>query len=121
MQCNYTLIVSTILAVRLVGGSYNTGRVEVYYNGKWGTVCDDEWDIDDARVVCKQLGFEDALNAYGGAHYGQGTGPILLDEVKCSGDESSLFSCGHERVGIHNCGHGEDASVRCGNIPGENN
>ena len=115
------LIIFSILVVRLVGGSYNAGRVEVYYNGAWGTVCDDSWDIKDARVVCRQLGFRYALNAYQGARYGQGTGQILLDNVNCVGYESSIFSCRHNGVGIHNCGHHEDASVRCGNTGGKNN
>ena len=108
----------TILAVRLVDGSYNAGRVEVYYNGAWGTVCDDGWDINDARVVCRQLGFPNAADAYQSARYGQGTGQIWLDDVNCLGYESSLFSCRHGGVGSHNCGHDEDASVRC---EGENN
>ena len=116
------MIIFTVLAVRLVGGSDNaTGRVEVYYNGAWGTVCDDDWDISDARVVCRQLGFRYPLNAYRNAHYGQGTGPILLNRVNCLGSESSLFSCKHSGVGNHNCGHSKDASVRCGNMGGENN
>ena len=106
--------------VRLIGGSYNAGRVEVYYNGTWGTVCDDDWDINDALVVCRQLGFRYVLDAYRDAHYGQGTGPILLDDMKCFGYESSLFSCSHRGVGNHDCDHSEDASVRCGNIAGEN-
>ena len=122
MQYNYSLIIFTVLAVRLVGGSDNaTGRVEVYSNGTWGTVCDDNWDIRDARVVCRQLGFRYALNAYHNAPYGRGTGPILLDNVTCFGSESSLFSCGHSGVGNHNCSHSKDASVRCGNTGGENN
>ena len=116
-----TLDYFLILVVRLVNGSYNAGRVEVYYNGSWGTVCDDDWDIDDARVVCRQLGFRYALNAYQNAHYGQGTGQIFLANIGCSGDELSLFGCTHRGIGIHNCYHGEDASVRCGNTGGENN
>ena len=117
------LNVFKILAVRLVGGSYSAGRVEVYYNGTWGTVCDDGWDIKAARVVCRQLGFRYALDAYRSAFFGQGTGPILLDNYFCSGSESSLFSCVRfgARVGIHNCDHSEDASVVCGNTQGRNN
>ena len=115
-------VIFAVLAVRLVGGSSNAGRVEVYYNGAWGTVCDDySWDIKDARVVCRQLGFRYALNAYRNAHYGRGTGPILLSYVSCSGSESSLFLCRHSGVGNHYCGHNKDASVRCGNTGGENN
>ena len=121
MQCKYTFIIFLVLAVRLVNGSYNAGRVEIYYNGTWGTVCDNDWDINDARVVCKQLGFRYALNAYGSAHYGQGTGPIFLNSVHCFGSESSLFLCGHDGVENHNCGHSEDASVTCGNTAGEDN
>ena len=110
----------TVLVTRLVGGLDNaTGRVEVYYNGTWGTVCNDGWDIYDARVVCRQLGFRYALNAYERHHYGRGTGPILLDELHCSGSESSLLSCIHQGVGEHNCDHSEDAGVRCGNTGGE--
>ena len=109
------------LAVRLVGDSYNAGRVEVYYNGTWGTVCDDAWDINDARVVCRQLDFQFALNVYGSARYGQGTGPILLDDIDCLGNETSLFSCRHSGVGNHNCNHTKDASVLCKGVGGKNN
>ena len=94
--------------------------MEVYYNGTWGTVCDDSWDIDNADVVCKQLGFRDALDVYGSAYYGQGTGQIVLDDVDCLGSESSLFSCRHSGVGIHNCRHSQDVSVRCRGNGGEN-
>ena len=114
----HVLIIFLILAVRLVNGSSNAGRVEVYYNGTWGTVCDNYWDIKDAGVVCKQLGFRYALNAYQRAHYGEGTGPIMLDNVNCLGSESSLFSCGHGGVGKHYCSHKKDASVQCDNIEG---
>ena len=115
------MTIFTVLAVVLAGGSNNAGRVEVYYNGTWGTVCDDGWDINDAHVVCRQLGFRYALNAYQSARYGKGTGPIVLGGVSCRGSESSLFSCGHQRVGFHNCDHSKDASVRCGNIEGKDN
>ena len=114
------MIIFTILAVRLVGGSPIAGRVEVYHNGTWGTVCDDDWDIRDAHVVCRQLGFRYALNAYQSAYYGEGTGRILLDNVHCLGNESSLDSCRNGGVGDHDCDHSEDAGVRCENTAGEN-
>ena len=94
--------------------------MEVYYNGEWGTVCDDYWTFNNARVVCKQLGFRYVINTYVNARYGQGTGPILLDNVNCVGTEFSLFLCKHRAVGKHNCYHRDDVSVQCGNTRGEN-
>jgi hypothetical protein len=99
--------------VRLVGGSHNAGRVEVYYQRKWWIVCDDYWDINDARVVCKQLGFPDAEIALENSYFGSGIGQILLDDVKCRGDEPSLFLCKHSGVENHNCARSEIAGVRC--------
>ncbi|XP_030834739.1 galectin-3-binding protein-like [Strongylocentrotus purpuratus] len=102
------------LDVRLVNGSNNaSGRVEVSYNGTWGTVCDDGWDLNDANVVCKMLGFFDASSAPGMAAYGAGYGEIHLDEVDCTGSESSLEDCIKSEFGVHNCDHSEDAGVTC--------
>ncbi|NXI44892.1 NETR protein, partial [Galbula dea] len=89
------------------------GRVEVYYNGKWGTICDDQWDDQDAEVVCRQLGLSGNPKALSWAHYGQGSGPILLDEVECSGNELSLDQCKKSDWGQQNCDHIEDAGVSC--------
>ena len=102
-------------SVRLVGGnSYNEGRVEVNYNGQWGTVCDDGWSYHDARVVCRQLGFGSSGTAIGSARFGQGSGSIWLDDVTCTGSEISLFYCGHLGVGVtRSCSHSEDAGVIC--------
>lgn len=103
--------------VRLVGGTNAcNGRVEVYHDGQWGTVCDDFFDINDAQVICRQLGYR-ATASYHRAHYGQGTLPIFLDNLQCTGSEDSLNSCRRNGWGVHNCGHYEDASVDCAWIP----
>ena len=100
--------------MRLVGGNWNgEGRVEILHNGVWGTVCDDSWDINDARVVCRELGYPDAVSAPRYARFGQGSGRIWLDDVSCSGNESSIVDCEHRGWGVENCGHSEDASVIC--------
>ncbi|XP_078140674.1 scavenger receptor cysteine-rich domain-containing group B protein-like [Centroberyx gerrardi] len=102
--------------VRLVGGSSNdpcSGRVEVYHDNQWGSVCDDRWGLDDAQVVCRELGCGRALSAPGRAHFGWGEGPIWLNYVTCTGAESTLRECRHEGLGSHDCRHSEDAGVVC--------
>lgn len=98
--------------IRLENGGSTYGRVELFYNGAWGTVCDDSWDSNDAYVACRMLGLSGGTPK-SSAYYGQGSGSIWLDDLQCSGSESSLFACIHPAVGSHNCGHGEDAGVIC--------
>ena len=102
--------------VRLVdGSSYNEGRVEVYYNGVWGTVCNDGWNDKYANLVCAQLG----LGSLGRlADFGPGTGIVMLEKVLCSINDTILASCGHYGVGITvRCNHNNDIGVKCYGMP----
>ncbi|KAM9331036.1 CD5 antigen-like, partial [Gastrophryne carolinensis] len=101
--------------LRLVNGpSRCVGRLEIYRDGKWGSVCDDLWDDKDANVTCKQLKC-DSCQPYvrGRKRFGQSDGKIWLDDVECTGDEESLEKCKHRVWGYHDCSHAEDVSIYC--------
>ena len=100
--------------LRLVdGGDPCAGRVEILDQGSWGTICDDRWDLDDAHVVCRQLGCGKALQATVSSSFGAGSGPIWLGNVKCTGKESHVWRCPSWGWGKHYCEHGQDAGVVC--------
>ena len=112
-HCQFVVFV-TDPGIRLVGGSGpHEGRVEVYHNGTWGTVCDDYWDLQDATVVCRQLGYDTAEGALGRAAFGRGSGRIWYANVNCNGREANLTQCAHNGLGMNNCYHSEDAGVIC--------
>ena len=116
------------------------GRVEICYNSTWGTVCDNMWGPTNAGVACRQLGFSSTgkyhettsintdvqwvtihgnvnfptgATAFSLAFFGQGTGAIWLDNVVCTGNETSLYECQNAGIGVHKCNHDDDAGVRC--------
>lgn len=100
--------------LRLADGPHGcAGRLEVWYSGRWGTVCDDGWDLRDAAVACRVLGCGGALAAPGGAFFGEGTGPVWLSELACRGSEGQLGICPHRGWKAHICSHEEDAGVVC--------
>ena len=87
--------------------------MEVYYNNTWGTVCDEGWDIRDAKVFCRMLGYRYAVRARSSAYFGEGNGPVWLDNVACGGFEGHLTRCSYSGVGVSNCRHDRDAGVVC--------
>ena len=106
-------------SVRLAGGGNSTGseqylgRVEVFINGQWGTVCSLGWTIEDALVVCRMLGFPSASRAVNNGIYGLGTGPVWLSNLNCRGNESSLAMCQYAGLNNTGCTHLQDAGVVC--------
>nr|XP_033771592.1 deleted in malignant brain tumors 1 protein-like [Geotrypetes seraphini] len=111
---NAGVVCSGVLPIRLVNGhNHCSGRLEVYHGNQWGTVCDDNWDLADAEVVCRELNCGPPLSALGNGQYGQGSDPIWLNEVSCNGTEALLSECHAKAFMNHHCYHWEDASVEC--------
>ena len=102
--------------IRLVGGSSSReGRVEVFYAGVWGTVCNAGWGTSDANVVCRQLGFSRGTAITTSSRFGQGVGPTWMNNVNCGGGETRLHSCSFSGWGASQCRdhHSRDAGVVC--------
>ncbi|XP_065830759.1 scavenger receptor cysteine-rich domain superfamily protein-like [Oscarella lobularis] len=109
-----SIAVECVSNLRLVGGSVpEEGRIEILHKGQWGTICDDNWDIEDATVACLELGYGPAKRYRSYSYYGSGTGPIWMEEIACTGKESSLADCRFPGWGIHRCSHDEDAGIVC--------
>ena len=103
-----------VAPVRLNGGTNKLeGRLEILYQGIWGTICDDGWDYIDTTVVCKELGFSSGITVSQN-QFGSSSGPVWLRKVACVGNESKLSHCMHSGAGIiGNCSHSQDVGVRC--------
>ena len=91
-------------------GSELEGAVEVFYNGTWGAVCSNEWDLNDAEVVCRELGFGPAISV---GYISVDTQKFWFEHLNCNGTELTIAECSHSGWGNHNCHFGKDATVRC--------
>lgn len=102
-------------ALKLVGGvkGEHEGNVEILHDGKWGNVCDDEWDYLEANVVCKQLGFDGAIKPTTNGHFGQARRRYWMDNVYCDGSEEELSKCRFDGWGTSDCESSEAAGVIC--------
>jgi hypothetical protein len=97
----------------MCGNKDYEGRVEIFHSSEWGTVCDDRWNTNNTRVICRQLGYSGGASiSIGSATYGQGVGRIWMDNVRCNRNESNISLCSFNGWGIHNCNH-EDIGVVC--------
>lgn len=114
----HNLEVKLITSIRLSGENHSgEGRLEVKYLGSWGTVCDDSFTDQSAKVVCRQLGYPTSRATFkSNAAFGIGSGKIVLDRVVCTGYESSIAVCRHNGFGQNNCGHYEVVGVICFDI-----
>uniref|UniRef100_A0A3B4CT25 SRCR domain-containing protein n=1 Tax=Pygocentrus nattereri TaxID=42514 RepID=A0A3B4CT25_PYGNA len=110
----FAQIIGPFSSVRLVDGSSRCdGRVEVLHRGQWGTVCGNSWDMSDAAVVCGEMACGEALHAFSDDYFGPGSGPIWMNNVYCSGSQSTLKNCISPGWGKHYCDHNKDAGVIC--------
>ncbi|ELT87719.1 hypothetical protein CAPTEDRAFT_142319, partial [Capitella teleta] len=94
------------------GSNEHEGRVEIAHAGQWGTICDDEFGVEEADVICRSLGYVSGLPT-GSEQFGYGVGRIWLDDVACVGNEDSLEQCRHREWGYYDCSHMEVAGVIC--------
>uniref|UniRef100_A0A7N4PPY6 Lysyl oxidase homolog n=1 Tax=Sarcophilus harrisii TaxID=9305 RepID=A0A7N4PPY6_SARHA len=103
------------LRFRLAGfpRKHYEGRVEIQRAGEWGTICDDDFTLQAAHVLCRELGFTEATGWAHSAKYGPGTGRIWLDNLNCRGTERSVSECSSRGWGNSDCTHDEDAGVVC--------
>ncbi|CAG0882774.1 unnamed protein product [Cyprideis torosa] len=101
--------------LRLTGGRFAfEGNVEIYHFGRWGGVCDDEWDEREAAVVCRQLGYNDELpRPTQRSKFGTIVEAVWMDNLQCSGEEDALSQCRFDGWGNHDCSASEAAGVQC--------
>ncbi|WAQ95385.1 NETR-like protein, partial [Mya arenaria] len=104
--------------IRLTNGTKYSGRVEIEYEGKWGTICDRDFDENDAKVICRMLGYNTrSVEVKQNAYYGIGDGHIIISNLACDGNEPDISECltaGYKWSAVHGyCTAKNDAAVQC--------
>ena len=100
-------------SLRLVNGTtLCSGKVEVKSNQAWVSVCEDDFDQQDAEVVCRELGCG-ASSVLQGAIYGQGNAPMSAKEFQCDGSESALHNCGTSDSTRNTCSPDRTVGLTC--------
>ncbi|XP_018336928.1 lysyl oxidase homolog 2B [Agrilus planipennis] len=102
-------------AIKLVGGRDEfEGNLEILHRGRWGSICDDEWDSLEASVVCKQLGYDEKhAKATTSSHFGLSKRKFWMDNIYCNGTEKELTLCRFNGWGNSDCDINEAAGVIC--------
>ena len=110
---NIFYVLISYVGVRLEDSAANfTGRVEIFYNGEWGTVCSDGFDQNDAAVVCRQAGYGPPVHYWIDPSHRR-HGRIWLDDLQCNGTENTLSECQSSTWGDTNCDHTQDIFIEC--------
>ncbi|XP_049330439.1 scavenger receptor cysteine-rich type 1 protein M130-like isoform X8 [Astyanax mexicanus] len=113
-DCNETHNSGVICSgARLVLGSRCSGRVEVLHGESWATVCDADFNQQDAEVVCRELGCGSLVEVLGAAAFGRGEGPVWSEKLQCRGTESQIHFCPKSSSLKHNCSHDDDVGLVC--------
>ncbi|XP_049332926.1 scavenger receptor cysteine-rich type 1 protein M130-like isoform X6 [Astyanax mexicanus] len=113
-NCSHDNDVGLVCAgVLLVNGSRYSGRVEVLHGESWFTVCDADFNQQDAEVVCRELGCGSPVEVLGAAAFGKGKGQVWSEELQCRGDESEITLCPITSSHKYNCSHGNDVGLVC--------
>lgn len=110
------------IPLRLMSGPQDRqGRLEILFNGSWGTVCDQGWTWGATHVSCRQLGYVSSDGFSTEAAFGMGTGPVWMSHVECDGKESSIGDCEFYGLNIstvpRTCDHSRDVGISCSNMP----
>lgn len=103
----------TLTNIRLVNGTRGgQGRVEVEYAGLWWSICSDSFDLRDANVICRSLGYPGAESTHSMTHL-EGGERLWLSNISCNGNERTLVECPGAIWGVESCLWPESAAVTC--------